>query len=471
MTDPNNLIERDLAVLWHPCAQMTDYQQFPPLPVVGASGLDIELADGRRLLDGISSWWCKSLGHGHPHLLQALRDQAAAFEHVILANTTNPGVVRLCERLLAVADGQGPEAWGPDAPLGKPDGFYSRVFFGDGGSTAVEIALKMALQAQRQMGRPERTGFVALERGYHGETVATLAVGDCGLYGDPYRPLFFEVPKLTGLPDRLSPEDDDWLDVSAEWPGIQAQLEQHAATMAAVVVEPVLQGAGGMCIVSPALLARLRAWCDANDVFLIADEIAAGFGRCGPMLASHLADLTDVRAGLPHFAVISKGLTGGVLPMSAVLTTETIYESFLGGYFSHKAFLHSNTWTGNALAVAVANASLDVYASEGVLDNVAQVGPRLREGLRRLAAGDPRLQAVRGVGMVAAVDLHAGDGSPLDSQARTGLAVYRACIERGALLRNLGDTMYLFPPLITSSAQADQLLAILAEAIDAVIPR
>jgi adenosylmethionine-8-amino-7-oxononanoate aminotransferase len=460
-----DLVARDLAVLWHPCSQMRDYAAFPPLEVVAARGSRLRLADGRELIDAIASWWCKSLGHGHPRLRAALVEQAEAFEHVILANTTNAPVVRLCERLIALANGLGAEAWGPGAPAGRRGGWFGKVFFADNGSTGVEVALKLALQAQAQLGQPQRTRFAALAGGYHGETVGALSVGDCGLYKDTYAPLLFPCTMLHGLPFRRGPDDPSWLDAAAEWPAIVAQLAPLADSVAAIVYEPVLQGAGGMRLYSPDLLRRLRGWADAHGVLLIADEIASGMGRCGTMLAGHQAG-----AGVhPDLAILSKGLTGGFLPLSAVLITDRLAAAFDAEHADGKAFLHSNTYAGNALAVAVANAALDVYADEEVLAQVARRGPRLRSGLADLARTRPSLRGVRGVGMMAAVDLRAPDGTQLDPGARTGYRVFQEAVRRGALLRPLGDTMYLFPPLVMNEADITAMLGILADSVDAVL--
>jgi adenosylmethionine-8-amino-7-oxononanoate aminotransferase len=345
------------------------------------------------------------------------------------------------------------------------------VFLADNGSTAVEIALKMALQAQAQRGASGRTRFVALENGYHGETVGALSVGDLALYAAPFRPLCFPVRHLTGLPYRLGPHDPAWLDAGAEWPAIEAALDAEAETLAAIVYEPVLQAAGGMLFFSPDLLRRLRSWADRRGVFLIADEIAAGMGRLGAVLASHLAEGSDrvSTAALPDFAVLSKGLTAGVLPLSAVLTTDAIYALFDADYGDGRAFLHSNTYTGNALGVAVANAVLDVFAGEATLVTANARGRRLRSALEAVAADRPgRLGPVRACGMAAAVDVRDADGRPLDPRRRTGYAIYREAVRRGALLRPLGDTMYLFPPLTTTEAEIDEMAAILGASVDAV---
>jgi adenosylmethionine-8-amino-7-oxononanoate aminotransferase len=464
------LIARDLQVHWHPCGQQRDFQVFPPLAVVSASGCRLRLDDGREILDAISSWWCKSLGHGHPRLRAALLAQAERFEHVIIANATSAPLVQLCERLCAAANGLGPGVWGAAAPVpaaaGGGSGHFSKVFFADSGSTAVEVALKMALQAQAQSGRAGRTRFAAFAHGYHGETIGALSVGDCGLYKDTFAPLLFPCTQLGPLPQRSGPEDPRWLDASAEWPAIERQLAPLAGSLAAIIYEPLLQGAGGMRLHSPDLLVRLRRWADAHQVLLIADEILSGWGRCGTMLSSHLAGMPGAPAGgaaLPDIAVISKGLTGGFLPQAAVLTTAAIHKAFDAEWGAGRAFLHSSTYAGNALAVAVANAALEVYAAEGVLEGVAAQGPLLRQGLAELARSRPYLGAVRGVGMMAAVDLRAAGGGPLPVHERTGWRIFRRAVERGALLRPLGDTLYLLPPLNTGAGDLELMIGILAD--------
>jgi adenosylmethionine-8-amino-7-oxononanoate aminotransferase len=463
---PDAMAVRDLAVFWHPCSQMRDYEDFPPLEVASARGCRLELADGRQILDAISSWWCKSLGHGHPHLRAALVDQLDRFEHVIVANTTNAGLVRLCERLISVCNGAPAAAFAAHAPPGRRAGHFGKVFLADNGSTAVEIALKMAIQAQAQRGQARRTRFASLANGYHGETVATLSVGDCGVYAEPYQALLFPVAKLGGLPYRSGPDDARWLDAGDEWPAIEAALQPLAGELAAIVYEPVLQAAGQMQLYSPDLLRRLREWSQRHDVFLIADEIAAGMGRCGAMLASHLA---PPRGALPDFAVLSKGLTGGFLPLSAVVTTDEIAALFDADYHERRAFLHSNTHTGNALGVAVANAALDVYAGEDILGQVATRGPRLRKALADIADRRGYLRGLRACGMMAAIDIRDAAGQPLDARRRTGYQVYRQAVRRGALLRPLGDTMYLFPPLTTTEDEIDEMAAILADSLDVVM--
>ncbi len=510
------LQNRDHEVVWHPCSQMHDYEAFPPLEVVRAAGPLIELADGRKLYDAISSWWCKSLGHAHPALVAAVREQTDKFEHVITANTTSEALVSLCERLLEAANsgrftaagagygvqGSGEEGLAePCTPYPEPH--FTKCFFADNGSTGVEVAIKMALQAQHQRGETQRTQLATLSNGYHGETAAAMSVSDLDLYTSPHGSIMFETLKLEPVPWRSGPDDPEWMNAQPEWDTIEALLNAAADTLAAVIYEPVLQAAGGMRPYSPDLLRRLRGWADANGVYLIADEIAAGLGRCGAVLASQLAmadggwrmadgqDQTKTETGrsshppsaIPHppssawpdFAVVSKGLTAGFMPMSVVLTTEPVYGLFYGPYFDGRAFMHSNTYAGNALAVAVAHAALDVYAETDILSHVARLGPTLRAKLQALSNRRGDMRNVRGVGMAAAVDLTNPDGTALPAQDRTGYRVYRAAVESraadgcGALLRPLGDSMYLFPPLNSTAEDIDAMVTVLEDAVGRVM--
>lgn len=455
---PATLAARDLAVFWHPCSQMRDYEDFPPLEIVGAEGTRLRLADGRELFDAISSWWCKSLGHGHRGVRARIAAQLASFEHVIAANTTHAPVVELCERLLAMAN-----ATPIGDTAGRTAGRLGKVFLTENGSTAVEIALKMALQAQAQRGQGRRTRFAALENGYHGETIGALSVGDLGLYAEPYRAIMFPVEKLGPVPYRSGPGDPRWMDAGAEWERMRAQLEPMAESLAAIIYEPVLQAAGGMRLYSPDLLRRLGAFAHARGIFVIADEIAAGMARLGPMLAGTLAV-----GHAPDFVLLGKGLTAGFLPLAAVLTTDEVYAAFYEPALA-RGFLHSNTHTGNALTVAAALGALEAYATDDIVARVEVAGPHLFEGVAGLARTRPHLTRVRGLGMVAALDLGARDGAPLPAEARTGYRVYREAVRRGALLRPLGDSMYLFPPLNSSFADLDAMVAILADSIDAVV--
>lgn len=474
------LADRDLAVFWHPASQMRDYVDFPPLEIVGARGTRLLLADGREILDAISSWWCKSLGHGHPKIRARVEAQLARFEHVIAANTTHEGLVELCERLLALANA-GPVGSGSSsntrqraaAPRQRDAvGHFSKVFLTESGSGAVEIAFKMALHAQALRGHPERRRLASFTGGYHGETIGTLSIGDLGLYGDPYRSLMFPVTKLGPLPYRTGPTDPRWLDAQPEWDDLERALAPLAPELAAIVYEPILQAAGGMRFYSPDLLRRLRRWANEHGVYLIADEIAAGLGRLGVMLASHLAPGVD-DAGDPHLpdlAVLSKGLTGGFMPLAAVLATESIYRLFDGDWADRRAFLHSSTYAGHALAIAAGLGALDAYSTEDVLTSVADMGQLLAADMQGLAKTNRAVAAWRAFGLVGAVDLRQPSGAPLDPGARTGYRVFREAVRRGALLRPLGDTLYVFPPLNVARTDLQAMTRILADSIAAVLP-
>lgn len=416
-----NRLDRDLRHLWHPCSQMKDYEAFPPLALRGAEGPYLFLEDGRRLIDTCSSWWCKSLGHGHPRLRAALKAQADRFEHVILANTSQEPAVALAEKLGRMAPG------------------LSHVFYGSDGSTAVEIAAKLALHAQRARGHGHRIHFAALENGYHGESGLALGLSDLGLYREPYAAVLPVVTQLTGLPYRSGPEDARWQDASEEWPRLEAQLEAVADTLCAVACEPVLQGAGGMRVYSPDLLRRLRAWTAERGIYLIVDEILAGLHRTGPVLACRHAGIT------PDMICLSKGLTAGWLPLSATLIHDDLYQLFYHDYGQGRDFLHSNTYSGNALACAVALEALQVYADEEIEARLPLRAESMRQAFREMADATGRLKNLRQVGLMVAADLDLS--ADLAAKTRVGFAVYREAVARGALWRNLGSTLYWLPPL------------------------
>jgi adenosylmethionine---8-amino-7-oxononanoate aminotransferase len=437
----SDLVSRDLRHVWHPCSQMRDYEAFPPLEIVGAQGCHLHLKDGSKLIDAISSWWCKSLGHGHPRLKAALARQMDRFEHVILANTTHEIIVRLSERLAALAPG------------------LNHVFYAGDGSTAVEVAAKLALHAKKIQGTGE-SRFMALENGYHGETALTLALGDLGLYREAYREVLPPVSFLRGLPYVDSEAHPLWSDCSSVWPALEAQLDANRTGLCAIVIEPILQGAGGMRFYSADFLRRLRAWTRENGVYLIADEILTGFGRTGAMLACDHAGI------VPDIACLSKGLTAGWLPMSAALVSDDIYRLFYADYGQGKDFLHSNTYSGNALAAAIALEALDVYRDEDILGRVRRNRDHLAASMARVAEATGRLKNVRCLGAVAAAELQ---GPGTGQGARAGFRVYREAVSRGALLRTLGDTVYWLLPLNAGPEVVSELEGITIASIRAVL--
>jgi len=439
---------RDLAVLWHPCTQMREHhsETLPLVPIARGEGAWLIGQDGRRYLDAVSSWWTNLFGHGEPRIADAIARQARTLEQVILAGFSHAPAVELAEKLLAIAPRQEGRA-----PLTK-------VFYADNGSAGVEVALKMAFHWFRNRGETRRTKFVALENGYHGETIGALAVGDIPLYRRVYAPLLAEA--------LFAPSPDAYLAHPGETPAqcaeraadaLRALLEAHAGEICALILEPRVQCAGGMRMHDPAYLRRARELCDAHGVFLIADEIAVGFGRTGTMFACEQASV------MPDLLCLSKGLTGGFLPLAAVLTTQALYDGFLDDS-RERAFLHSHSYTGNPLACAAALASLSIFDSDDVLARNRATAARMAE-LARPLAELPHVADVRQAGMILALEL-APDGDrrkTFDPALRVGLHAYRAALghdvsKPGVVLRPLGDVLYWMPPYCIDDAQL-QLLA------------
>ncbi len=447
--ESQNSVERDLRHLWHPCSQMKDYETFSPLEVVSAQGSFLHLRDGQKVLDAISSWWCKSLGHGHPRLRKALLNQAERFEHVILANTTNDTIIELSERLAGLNPA------------------LDRVFYAGDGSTAVEIAVKMALQAQALAGKSHRNHFLSLENGYHGESSLCLNLSDVGLYKQPYEALFTSnIHYLSGIPYVNSETDPLWFDAEKAWHACLPKLEELAPTLCAIVFEPLLQGSGGMRLYSADFLKRLALWAKSKGIFLIADEILTGLGRCGVPLACNKAGIH------PDFVCLSKSLTSGWLPFSAVLTSSEVYAHFYGDYSEGKAFLHSNTFSGNALGAAVALETLKIYEEEQWFERVKELQLKMRHAMTELVSASGHLGPVRGIGAITACDLQLPskvNSSQNSQHHRLGYRIYKEAVKRGLLLRPLGDTLYWLPPFNISDSELEMMQSISLSAIKAVM--
>jgi adenosylmethionine-8-amino-7-oxononanoate aminotransferase len=411
------------------------------LEVVSASGPLIRLASGQQLIDALSSWWCKPLGHGHPRLRAALIEQAGRFEHVIQAETTNSTIAALSERLGSLVPG------------------LTRVYYGGDGAMAVEIAIKLALHATELRGEGQRRKLAALRGGYHGETQMTLAVGDQSLYGAGFLEGIPRAELLGPLPEVTSAQDPLWRDCGAAWPAIERQLEAVRGELCAVIVEPILQGAGEMRLHSQDFLARLRRWCSAAGVYLIADEILTGFGRTGKMLACEHAAVTA------DLVCLSKGLTAGWLPLSAVLVSEPIFELCSGGG-GRAPFLHSTTYCGNPLAAAVALEALAIYEEMDIAGAARALEPKLRAAFERIAAKTGKLKNIRSLGGLVAADLEL---PPERRRERVGKQICREAIRRGALMRPLGNTLYWLPPLNLDDGVLGQLEEITAASIADVL--
>ena len=415
---------------------MKDYETFTPMVVKKAKGVFIELDDGRRLIDAVSSWWCKSLGHNHPRLKQALQTQLDQFEHVMSANFCSEKLALLSSKLVALTTS------------------LNKVMYAGDGSCAVEMALKMSVHAQQLKGQPQRTRLLALGGAYHGETCAAMGVSDLALYNAPYASLMPACEFLSPMPYVAGEDDPLWQDCSEHWKIIETQLDQQKNTLAAVIVEPILQGANQMSVYSADLLKRLRAWTKAHGVYLIADEIMTGFGRTGKMLACEHAGIEA------DFMCHSKGLTSGFLPLSATLTSDAIYDLFYDDYETGKAFMHSHTYTGNALAVAVALETLHIFEDENIVERAAALPSSLRSRMLQIAKSTQCLHNIRGVGAMVAADLIVDD-----SKARVGYQIFQEAVKLGALLRPLGNTIYWLPPLTITEDELDQLAHITQQAI------
>ncbi|MGC1182528.1 adenosylmethionine--8-amino-7-oxononanoate transaminase, partial [Legionella sp.] len=393
MVNINQLITRDLKHIWHPCAQMKDFETCPPLIIDRAQGSYLYTNQG-PLIDAISSWWCKSLGHGHPVVIAAITKQLNRFEHVIAANTTHPSLVKLGEELTKITKKQ-------------------HVFFASDGSSAVEIALKLTIHANQINGFKQKNEFVALKNGYHGETLAAMGVSDLGLYKAPYESYgvpchFIEIiPYLHGKNDPL------WENCDSYWQIVEKQLNAISDKVCAIILEPVIQGAGGMLCYSPDFLKKLSAWAKIKKIYLIADEIMTGLGRTGEWLACNHAGIE------PDLICLSKGLTSGSIPLSCVMIDHSLFELFYDDYGSGKSFLHSHTYSGNSLAVSAALATLKVMHDEEIIQQAQLLGEYMLQCLNEVAQLSGRLTNVRGVGAVVAADLEH------TNQNRIGNTIYQ----------------------------------------------
>ncbi|MBK9796956.1 MAG: adenosylmethionine--8-amino-7-oxononanoate transaminase [Holophagaceae bacterium] len=447
--DWSDRLALDRAHVWHPFTQMQIHEADPPVPIVGAEGCDLLLANGERVLDGISSWWTCLHGHGHPRLVSALERQAAKLDHAMFAGFTHEPALELVARL---------------RPKLPPS--LTRAFFSDDGSTAVEVALKMAFQAMLQRGEKGRDRFGALRGGYHGDTLGAVGVGELenfmtGLFSplllacerlevpeDPRRDIH---PDLTGWPARLDAAREE----------LRAFFSSHGGRLAAFIAEPLIQCAGGMRMWPPELLRELRIQCDAHGVYLILDEVATGFGRTGTFLACEQAGIA------PDLLCLSKGLTGGTLPLSLTWATEELFSHFWGEPASGRAFLHGHSYTANATACAVACASLALFDDEPVLAQAQVLAAAMREAFTALGV-HPAVRQARTLGTIGACRLvDPATGQPHDPGVRFGWRLHRRALDHGLLVRPIGDCLYLMPPLNTPpdriTEAAETLLQLLSE--------
>jgi len=435
-------LARSLAAVWHPCTQMRHHADtaspahLPLIPIARGEGAWLYDFDGRRYLDGISSWWTNLFGHANPRINAALTEQLATLEHVMLAGFTHQPVVELSERLSALTAGS-----------------LGHAFYASDGASATEIALKMSFHYWRNVGRPEKAEFLCLAGSYHGETVGALAVTDVAIFKDAYAPLVRHAAHVLPSPDfRLAEAGETAADVARRAAaGLGDWLEKNSARTAALIVEPLVQGAAGMAMYDPEYLRLARQLCDRHEVHLICDEIAVGFGRTGTFFAHEQAGIR------PDLMCLSKGISGGYLPLSVVLSSDSIYAAFLDDSVA-RAFLHSHSYTGNALACRAALATLDIFAQDDVIAVNRQKSVKIGATLAALA-DHPQVTHLRQHGMIAAFDVATDD--PHFSRK-----FYRAALDNEALIRPIGTTVYLMPPYIVSDDEITRLGAAVANALE-----
>jgi adenosylmethionine---8-amino-7-oxononanoate aminotransferase len=444
LTEAALMRRRDLSVLWHPCTQMAEHPDTLPLiPIRRGRGVWLEGVDGKRYLDAVSSWWTNLFGHAEPRIAAAIAAQAHELEHVIYAGFSHEPGLKLAEALIAAA----------------PDGL-SRVFYADNGSAAVEIALKMSFHHFYNRGDFNRTKFISLHNGYHGETLGALSMGDIPLYRKVYAPLLLE-PLFAPSPDAYDSQPDE----SAEHYALRmaeklaALFEQHDGEICALILEPLVQCAGGMRMHHAAYLKRAREICTQHGAHLIADEIAVGFGRTGTLFACEQAGIS------PDFMCLSKGLTGGFMPMSAVLTTQHVYESFLD-VSRERAFLHSHSYTGNPLACAAALASLTIFNSDHVLEK-NKITAHKMAAHAEIFKQHAHVAEVRQTGMILAIEMvqDKKNKTPFAASERRGLRAYQYAIANGVVLRPLGDVLYWMPPYCIDDEALQYLSYVTASAL------
>jgi adenosylmethionine-8-amino-7-oxononanoate aminotransferase len=429
-------VNSDLRI-WHPFTQ--EALDPPPIRITKAEGVYLYTDDGRRLIDGISSWWVNLHGHGHPAIVSAIAEQAAKVDHVLLAGFTHDAIEDLRKALRKVV----------------PKGL-AHIFFSDNGSTAVEVALKMALQYWQNTGHPEKKQFVAIEHAYHGDTVGAMSVAADSDFTSPFRDLLFPVHRVHSAYCYRCPVgktratcDIDCIDK------LRRLLEEKGNEIAAVIVEPLLQGAGGMIVHPVEFLQRVRRLCSEHNVLLIADEVLTGFGRCGKMFACELAGVS------PDLMCLSKGLSGGVLPMGATLCTDQIHDAFVSEDRS-RTFYHGHSYTGNPIAAAAGVASLQIFERENVFERIRAIA---KIHCERLAAirHHPAVGDVRSIGTMAAIELRADDPGYM---SKLKPRLYKFFLDSDVLLRPLGNIVYILPPYVISADELNQIHDRVAESLD-----
>ncbi|MDE6252500.1 MAG: adenosylmethionine--8-amino-7-oxononanoate transaminase [Lachnospiraceae bacterium] len=449
MNIQQDLVQRDLKYIWHPCSQMKDYEELQPIVIDRGEGVYLYDKNGKEYLDIVSSWWCNLLGHCNTKINEGIKNQLDKLEHVIFANFSHEPAITLCEQLMEII----------------PKGL-TKYNFSDNGSASVECALKMAFQYQYQTGHPEKKKFMCFSDAYHGETIGALSVGCLDLYAKIYQPMLMSTIHIQAPDCYRCPYGKCRDCCNAEcFEYAEKAFEQYAEETCAMIVEPLLQGSAGMRIYPPIYLKKLRELCDKYNVLLIADEIATGFGRTGKMFAFSHADVS------PDIMCISKGLTGGYMPMAITITTDEIYNAFYADYNEGKAFMHSHTYSGNPLGCSAALAVQKIFREEPILENASKRAVYLNKKLNDALIGHKNVGEIRHIGLINAIELTPDKKAKAEypSERRIGYQIYKKALEKGLILRPLGNVLYFNPPLIINEQEIDKAVSICRECVIEVL--
>lgn len=449
MINKQEWIEKDLKYVWHPDTQMKQYEgeNYKPTLIEKAEGIYVYDADGNKYIDAVSSWWVNTLGHSVPRLNKVLTEQANKIEHILLADFTHKPAIELAERLVKLA--------------GEP---FSKVFYSDDGSTANEIAIKMAYQYWYQKGKPEKKYFVSMTDSYHGDTLGSVSVGGIDIYKEVFKPLVFETLKVCAPYCYRCPKNCKQGDCKLEcFKEVEELFEARHNEIAAIIVEPLVQGAAGMRVYPVEYLKKLRSLCDRYDILLIDDEVAMAFGRTGKYFAFEHAGIK------PDIFCVAKGITAGYIPLAATVTTDKIYNAFYDDFSKLKTFYHGHSFTGNPIACAIANETLKIMEEESIIEKLKEKSAFLENSLQKFKAlkhvGD-----IRHIGMVGAIELVKDKTTkePYHFTERIGHKVFLEAMKRGAILRPIGNVIYFLPPLVITEEEIEKLTKIAYESIKTV---
>ncbi|WP_295420989.1 adenosylmethionine--8-amino-7-oxononanoate transaminase [Sulfurovum sp.] len=434
MTSKNSaMMQRDLEVIWHPCTQMKDHETLPLIPIRSGKGIYLYDFDGNSYIDAVSSWWVNLFGHANETINNKVKAQLDTLEHVLLAGFTHEPAIELAHKLVDITPQK-----------------LTKVFYVDNGSSAVEAALKMSYHYHLNLGK-RKPLFLSLTNSYHGETIGALSVGDVALYKETYEPLLIANMQVPVPKDQSESAADEALAI------LEKVLQERSHEIAALILEPLIQGAGGMHMYHPAYLKGARVLTKQYDVHLIADEIMTGFGRTGKMFACEHADIS------PDFMTLSKGLSGGYLPLSVVMTSDEVYNAFYCDYNEYKAFLHSHSYTGNPLACSAALATLEIFEQNDILGENEKKRAYIQKRVEKFRSL-PNVKEIRQQGMVTAIELQG-----YDVKERIGLRIYEYALSRGVLLRPLGNVIYFMPPYIITNEEIDKMIEVAYEGIERII--